>query len=106
MSWHALLCAPLLQPLPAMHPHAILHLAVRPSSRASSAVQMHARCFSLRVTSAAGAAVIHGPITEEGEVDSDVGGGLCCDAGGDVVWTEAGVCAHRVEEEGFSAVVQ
>jgi hypothetical protein len=39
---------------------------------------------------------------EEGEVEGDVGGGLCCDAGGDAVWTEAGVCAHRAEDEGFT----
>jgi hypothetical protein len=44
--------------------------------------------------------------TEEGKVEGDVGGRLCCDAGGDAVWTEAGVCAHRAEDEGFSAAVQ
>ena len=37
-------------------------------------------------------------VAEEGEVDGDVGGGLCCDAGGDEVRAEAGVCAQRAEE--------
>ena len=36
---------------------------------------------------------------EEGEVDCNVGGGLCCDASCDEVWVEAGVCAQHVEEE-------
>jgi hypothetical protein len=48
------------------------------------------------------AAATHGSIAE-GEVDGNVGGGLCCDAGGDGVWTEAGVCAERMGEEGFSS---
>jgi hypothetical protein len=43
---------------------------------------------------------------EEEEVEGDVGGGLCCDAGGDAVWTEARVCAHRAEEECCPAAVQ
>ena len=43
---------------------------------------------------------------EEGEVDGDVGSGLCCDAGCVEVWMEAGVCAQRAEEEGLSAAVQ
>jgi hypothetical protein len=40
-------------------------------------------------------------VAEEGEVDGEVGGGLCCDAGGDEVRAEAEVCAQRAEEEGF-----
>jgi hypothetical protein len=40
-------------------------------------------------------------VAEEGEVDGDIGGGLCCDAGGDEVRAEAGVCAQRAEEEGI-----
>jgi hypothetical protein len=45
-------------------------------------------------------------VAEEGEVDGDVGGGHRCDAGGDEVRAEAGVCAQRAEEEGFSVAVQ
>jgi hypothetical protein len=48
-----------------------------------------------RRTAAAGAGV------EEGEVDGDIGSGLCCDAGCDEVWVEAGVCAQCAEEEGL-----
>jgi hypothetical protein len=47
-----------------------------------------------------------GPIAEEGEVDGDVGGGLCCDAGCDEVRAEARVCAQRAEGEGILAAVQ
>ena len=36
---------------------------------------------------------------EKGEVDSDVGNGLCCDAGCDDIWVEVGVCAQHTEEE-------
>jgi len=42
-----------------------------------------------------------GSIVDEGGVDSDIEGGLCCDAGCDEIWTEAGVCAQRAEEQGL-----
>ena len=42
-----------------------------------------------------------GSITEEGEVDIDVEGGLCCDAGCDEIRAETGVCAQRAEEQGL-----
>jgi len=47
-----------------------------------------------------------GSIAEEGEVDSDVEGGLCCDAGCDEIRAEAGVCAQRAKEQVLSAAVQ
>jgi hypothetical protein len=47
-----------------------------------------------------------GSIAEEGEVDSGVEGGLCCDAGCDEIRAEVGVCAQRAKEQGLSAAVQ
>jgi hypothetical protein len=54
----------------------------------------------VRDRGATAVAATHGSIAE-GEVDGNVGSGLCCDAGGDGVWTEVGVCAESAEEEGF-----
>jgi len=79
--------------------------AARSSSSTTSAAASETLCVAgCRLHDPRAPAV--GSIAEEGEVDSDVKGGLCCNAGCDEIRVEAGVCAQHAEEQGLSAVVQ
>ena len=42
-----------------------------------------------------------GSIVEEGEVDSNIEGRLCCNAGCNEIQAEAGVCTQHVEKQGL-----
>jgi len=115
---------PLRSTLPAAHTHAIPHLASRVraclalrllrTSRLRSADARRVLLFErnerrgdlvrgwVQVTRDRRRTAAAVSVAEEEEVDGDVGGGLCCDASGDEVRAEAGVCAQRSEEEGIS----